>query len=197
MIPCGEDLGVSIECVPKTMEAHKILGLRVVRWCREWSKPGQPYVPFAAYTPLSVTTTSVHDSSTIREWWETEKESVKAFILQNGDAFGIETGAKDGPLFTASKEEIEPKATAIALSDFTPEIAESILKASSTSASQWFIPPLQDFLYMSKNLWLEKASDERINIPGTVTAFNWTYRLPCTVEELCANNDLINKIKRI
>lgn len=197
MIPCGEDLGVSIECVPKTMEAHKILGLRVVRWCREWSKPGQPYVPFAAYTPLSVTTTSVHDSSTIREWWETEKESVKAFILQNGDAFGIETGAKNGPLFTASKEEIEPKATAIAQSDFTPEIAESILKASSTSASQWFIPPLQDFLYMSKNLWLEKASDERINIPGTVTAFNWTYRLPCTVEELCANNDLINKIKRI
>ena len=38
MIPCGEDLGVNIECVPKTMDAHKILGLRVVRWCREWSE---------------------------------------------------------------------------------------------------------------------------------------------------------------
>ena len=112
MIPCGEDLGVNIECVPKTMDAHKILGLRVVRWCRKWSEAGQPYVPFEDYTPLSVTTTSVHDSSTLRQWWEDEKESAKAFILANPEAFGIETGEEDGPLFTAPKEEIEPKAEA-------------------------------------------------------------------------------------
>ena len=197
MIPCGEDLGVGIECVPKTMEAHKILGLRVVRWCRKWSEPGQPFVPFAAYTPLSVTTTSVHDSTTIREWWETEKDSVKVFIIQNPESFGIDTGNETGPLFIVSKQEIEAKAAVIAAGAFSPEIAGSILKASATSKSQWFIPPLQDFLYMDKKLWLEKASDERINIPGTVTQFNWTYRLPCTVEELCSNNDLIEKIKRI
>ena len=95
------------------------------------------------------------------------------------------------------KEEIEKKAVEISKSPFTPELAEKLLKASASSASQWFIPPLQDFLYMDKKLWLEKASDERINIPGTVTQFNWTYRLPCTVEELCSNNDLIEKIKRI
>jgi 4-alpha-glucanotransferase len=81
--------------------------------------------------------------------------------------------------------------------EFSPEAAEAILKASATSASQWFSPPLQDFLYMEKSLWLEKASDERINIPGTVTEFNWTYRLPCSLEELCENNKLIEKIKRI
>ena len=197
MIPCGEDLGVNIECVPKTMDAHKILGLRVVRWCRKWSEAGQPYVPFAEYTPLSVTTTSVHDSSTLRQWWDDEKESVKAFIIQNADIFGIETGAADGPLFTAPKEEIEPKADAIARSEFTPEVAEKILQASASSASQWFIPPLQDFLYMDKGLWLEKASDERINIPGTVTEFNWTYRLPVSLEELSKNQELINKIQKI
>ncbi len=175
MIPCGEDLGVNIECVPKTMESHKILGLRVVRWCRKWNEPGQPYVPFADYTPLSVTTTSVHDSSTIREWWEVEKDSVRAMVAANPDFFAGITGNEE----------------------FSPEAAEAILKASATSASQWFIPPLQDFLYMEKSLWLEKASDERINIPGTVTEFNWTYRLPCSLEELCENNKLIEKIKRI
>ena len=89
MIPCGEDLGVNIECVPKTMDAHKILGLRVVRWCRKWSEPGQPYVPFSEYTPLSVTTTSVHDSSTVRQWWDEEKDSVRAFVSANPEAFGI------------------------------------------------------------------------------------------------------------
>ena len=173
MIPCGEDLGVNIECVPKTMAAHNILGLRVVRWCRKWNEPGQPYVPFADYTPLSVTTTSVHDSSTIREWWETEKDSVRAFISANPDVFA-------------------PGTTEAA--EFSPEIAEAVIKASATSASQWFIPPLQDFLYMDKSLWLEKASDERINIPGTVTEFNWTYRLPCSLEELSNNKTLIGKI---
>ena len=100
-------------------------------------------------------------------------------------------------MFTAPKEEIEPKADAIARSEFTPEVAEKILQASAGSASQWFIPPLQDFLYMDKGLWLEKASDERINIPGTVTEFNWTYRLPVSLEELSKNQELINKIQKI
>ena len=85
----------------------------------------------------------------------------------------------------------------MANSAFAPDIAEKLLQASATSASQWFIPPLQDFLYMDKSLWLDKASDERINVPGTVTEFNWTYRLPCALEDLCKNQKLIEKIKAV
>ena len=50
---------------------------------------------------------------------------------------------------------------------------------------------------MDKSLWLDKARDERINVPGTVTEFNWTYRLPCTLEDLCKNKGLIEKIKAV
>ena len=100
-------------------------------------------------------------------------------------------------MFTVPKEEIEKKAEAVAKAEFSPELAEKLLKASATSASQWFIPPLQDFLYMDKSLWLDKASDERINVPGTVTEFNWTYRLPCTLEDLIKNTALIEKIKAV
>ena len=190
MIPCGEDLGVNIECVPKTMEAHNILGLRVVRWCRKWSENGQPYIPFSEYTPLSVVTTSVHDSSTLRQWWNDEKESVKAFVEANADFFtNVEKseGTQTAP----------DKVLQIAQADFSPEIAKAILNASATAKSQWFIPPLQDFLYMDKTLWLNDARNERINIPGTVNEFNWTYRLPCTLESLIENNELKNKIKGI
>ena len=95
------------------------------------------------------------------------------------------------------RKEIETKAEAVTKEAFSPELAEKLLKASATSASQWFIPTLQDFLYMDKSLWLDKASDERINVPGTVTEFNWTYRLPCTLEELGKNTDLIEKIKKV
>jgi 4-alpha-glucanotransferase len=196
MVPCGEDLGVGIACVPKTMEQHKILGLRVVRWTRQWSEPGQPYLPFEDYTPLSVTTTSVHDSSTIREWWDTEKESAKAFVKANAGAFGIGSEV-EGALFEKEEGEIEKAAQTLSQAEFTPELAQKILELSATSASQWFIPPLQDFLYMDKSLWLPDAKDERINIPGTVTAFNWTYRMPCAIEELAKNKDLIQKIKDI
>lgn len=185
MTPCGEDLGVNIECVPKTMAAHKILGLRVVRWCREWREPEQPYLPFAGYEPLSVATTSVHDSSTIREWWESEKDSVKAFIKANLQAFELEKDSNDEKIAQTASQE------------FSEEIALTVLKASATSASQWFIPPLQDLLYMDKSLWLEKACDERINVPGTVTDFNWTYRLPISLENLCKNTELIKKIKTV
>ena len=185
MIPCGEDLGVNIECVPKTMDAHKILGLRVVRWCRKWSEGGQPNVPFADYTPLSVTTTSVHDSSTLRQWWDEEKDSVRAFVAANPSAFGI------------AENELMDMTQAIPAQPFSAQIAQSILKASAGAASVWFIPPLQDFLYMDEKLWLEKAADERINVPGTVTEFNWTYRLPVSLEDLLNNKKLIEKIHNI
>lgn len=164
MIPCGEDLGVGIACVPETMKEHNILGLRVVRWCREWAEEDQPYVPFEDYEPLSVTTTSVHDSSTIRAWYEDE--------------------LKD------SEDSEEPK-------EFTEETAYEIMKNCAESASMWYIPPLQDFLYMNKKYWLEKAEDERINVPGTVTKFNWTYRLPVSIEELSKDKTLIKKIEEI
>lgn len=177
MIPCGEDLGVGIECVPKTMAQHNILGLRVVRWCRKWEKEGQPYIPFEDYTPLSVTTTSVHDSTTIRSWWDGEKSS--DISHQSSEKLSV-------------RELIDEESDA-----FTPEVAEKILAAGAKSASMWYVNPLQDYLYMNKEYWLENADDERINVPGSVNQFNWTYRIPCSVEALNEDSDLINKIKKI
>ena len=182
MIPCGEDLGVSIDCVPKTMLEHNILGLRVVRWCRQWSEKGQPYLPFDDYTPLSITTTSVHDSSTIRQWFN---EEIETRSLQNNQT---------------EKKEICNVGDLINLKEnkkFSPEIAEAILTECAKSASLWYINPLQDYLYMNKKYWLENAQEERINVPGTVNKFNWTYRLPVSLEELAEDKDLIQKIQKI
>ena len=175
MIPCGEDLGVGIECVPQTMKKFDILGLRVVRWSREWAEEAQPYVPFEKYEPLSVTTTSVHDSSTIRQWWKDEKESVQAFIKANETFFEDQTQSDD----------------------FSQELAEKILKASAATASLWYIPPLQDFLYLNQKYYLENADDERINVPGSANEFNWTYRIPSSIEVLAKDSKLVSKIKKI
>ncbi len=190
MQPCGEDLGVNIACVPEVMKKLNIFGLRVVRWNRSWFEEGQPYVPFKKYDELSVTTTSVHDSSTIRQWWNEEKPSVQAFIRENYAAFEIDAAMCD-------ESQIKLEAERISAQEFSPEIAKCIMSVSAKSNSLWYVPPLQDFLFMNKSYWLENASDERINVPGTVTKFNWTYRLPVSVEALNKDTNLIDSITDI
>ena len=177
MVPCGEDLGVNLSAVPEVMGKNKILRLNVVRWSRDWGAQGSPYVQFADYPPLSVTTTSVHDSSTIRQWWTEEKESAAAFYKANEKFFAA--------------EEINESD----FSDFTEKTARAILQAAASSASLWNIHPLQDFLYLQKKYWLADAKDERVNVPGLVTEFNWTYRMPASVEELSDNKILLQEIK--
>ena len=112
------------------------------------------------------------------------------FVKENPTYFGINPDTEDSGV-------IELAVSAISSGNFTPTIAEAILKATSTSASIWHISPLQDYLYMDKSYWLEDATMERINIPGTVNNFNWTYRIPVSLEELAGNKELISKIQEI
>ncbi len=179
MIPCGEDLGVGLACVPEVLDRTGILALRVVRWSRKWEERGQPYIPFKEYTPLSVTTTSVHDSSTLRQWWDEEKEAVSRFKACFPAVF--DSGTDPG----------------VPADNFTPAVAEAVLSAVADSASIWCIHPLQDFLYLQKKYWHDTADRERINIPGTVSDFNWTYRMPVKMEQLCNDTILVKKIKKI
>lgn len=175
MYPCGEDLGANLPCLPAVLDRNGILALRVIRWSRRWNETGQPFIPFSEFTPLSVATTSVHDSPTLRQWWQEDKTAVRLFIEGNSRYFGSINA--DYP--------------------FSAETAEALLKASSQAASVWCIDPLQDFLDMEKTYWLEKPEDERVNTPGSVNDFNWTYRIPSTLESLSNDKILIEKIKTI
>lgn len=184
MVPCGEDLGANLPCLPGVMDKNGILGLRVMRWTRQWSLPGKPYIPFDQIPYLSVATTSVHDSTTTRQWWVEDREGSSTFVRTNPWAFGIEGW---------DTQKIEQ----VASSPFTPQIAECYLKGVAKTNSVWCIHPLQDFLAMEQKYWLADPNAERVNVPGSVNSSNWTYRMPCTVEELEKDKDLIEKIKGI
>ncbi len=181
MVPCGEDLGADLFCLPSVMAKNGILALRVLRWCRRWKEAGQPFIALDQLPPLSVATTSVHDSPTVRQWWDGERDASSLFARTNAWAFG--NGAGD--------------AEHIASAPFSEEAAEGVLKTAAASASVWCIHPLQDYLAMEKKYWLSDANDERVNIPGSVSEFNWTYRMPATVEEIAKDDRLIEKIKNI
>lgn len=178
MIVCAEDLGAGLESMPRVLKALSINALRVVRWNRLWKEDGQPFVDFADYPALSVTTSSVHDSSTLRAWWDTEEDSKdfgRRFLCKNKEN---QTEIYTHPLFS-------------------PEICNEVLSIMADTNSNYFINPIQDFLHLDPQYYDENCDDERINIPGTVNTFNWTYKLPVFIEELEKNTDLIKKIKNI
>jgi 4-alpha-glucanotransferase len=167
MLPCAEDLGEVPNCVPRVLAKLKILGLKVVRWHRDKDKPGSPFVPFENYPELSVCTAAVHDSSTLREWWEREAD-------QQGFCGFI--GYPSLPRV------------------YNPGVAKVLLQRMAAAASRFRVFQIQDLLHLSLRWYAEDPASERINVPGSATPFNWTYRLPAPVEEIAKDEDLIQAV---
>jgi 4-alpha-glucanotransferase len=169
MLPCAEDLGAVPSCVPKVLTELKILGLRVVRWFCDWDSEGQPFVPFYEYPELSVCTPAVHDSSCVREWWEREADQA-AF----SDFIGEDLSA-----------------------DYNPETAKIILSKIAGAASRFRVFQIQDLLHLSEKWYADDAAAERINVPGQTNSFNWTYRLPASIEKISADKDFVAAVKAL
>ncbi|MDR3167220.1 MAG: 4-alpha-glucanotransferase [Treponema sp.] len=170
MLPCAEDLGAVPDCVPRVLAKLKILGLRVVRWYREWEKEGQPYIPFNAYPEQSVCTPAVHDSSTLREWWDREADQ---------QLFAGFIGFPSLPKV------------------FNPGTAKAILYKLASAKSRFRVFQFQDLLHLSPRWYAPDPALERINVPGSYNEFNWTYRIPATATELAKDEDLIKAVREL
>ncbi|MDR0908993.1 MAG: 4-alpha-glucanotransferase [Spirochaetaceae bacterium] len=170
MLPCAEDLGAVPDCVPRVLTKLKILGLRVVRWYREWDKNDQPYIPLEEYPELSVCTPAVHDCSTLRQWWETEADQ---------EQFAKFLGAPALPKV------------------YNPGAAKTILMHLAASASRYRVFQIQDLLHLSAKWYASDPAEERINVPGTLNDFNWTYRLPATIADIAQDEALVDAVKEL
>jgi 4-alpha-glucanotransferase len=170
LLICAEDLGVQIECVPRILKKLGILSLKVVRWEREWDEPDNSYIPYSEYPELSVCTTSVHDSSTLREWWDNEAEQ---------SMFAAFNGAPSLP------------------KSYNPGTARIFLRQAATAGSRLRIFPIIDLLHLTPRWYAHDPTSERINVPGTYNEFNWTWRLPATVAEIAADSEFVNAVKEL
>jgi 4-alpha-glucanotransferase len=170
MVACAEDLGVHTECVPRVLKKLKILTLKVTRWERDWDEEGEPYIPYGNYPELSVCTTSVHDSTTMREWWNSEANQ-EVFAAFNGSPY-------------------LPK-------NYNPGTARTFIRQAASARSQWRIFPLVDLLHLTPRWYADDPSSERINVPGTCNEFNWTWRMPASIVEIGEDTELVNAIKEL
>lgn len=167
MLICGEDLGMVPHCVPEVMKTLGILSLEIQRMPKDLGKEffhpnDAPY--------LSVITPSTHDMSTVRGWWEENRERTQRFYNQILGQWG------DAPYFCESW------------------INRAIILQHLYSPAMWSIFQLQDVLGMSENLRRENPHEERINNPANPRNF-WCYRMHLSLEELIRQQDFNSELK--
>lgn len=161
MLICGEDLGMVPHCVPEVMTQLGILSLEIQRMPKDIQKEffhpnDAPY--------LSVITPSTHDMSTIRGWWEENRERTQHFYNHVLGQWG------DAPYFCE------------------PWINRAVVMQHLYSPAMWSIFQLQDILGMSESLRRENPHEERINNPA-VSKHYWQYRMHISLEDLVKEND--------
>lgn len=172
MLVCGEDLGMIPSCVPEVMHQLQLLSLEIQRMPK---KQGVRFENLNAIPYLSVCTTSTHDMSPIRAWWNEDRETARQFYQQ-----------------VLWKPGITPE-------DCTPEIVQDIIQQHLASPAMWVIIPWQDWLGTDALLRRQNPEEERINVPSNHRHY-WQYRMHLTIEQLMhstfLNNTILAMIKR-
>ncbi|MDP3462473.1 MAG: 4-alpha-glucanotransferase [Bacteroidales bacterium] len=167
MLVCGEDLGMIPESVPEVMARLNILSLEIQRMPKnpkiEFSHPSDaPY--------LSVCTTSTHDMSTVRGWWEEDREKTQRF-------YRTMLGHNDLAPFYAE-----------------PWLCREIVNQHLHSPAMWTIFPIQDLIAMDGNMRWDQTDKERINVPSNPEN-KWRYRMILSLEELLQATDFNELIR--
>jgi 4-alpha-glucanotransferase len=167
MMVCGEDLGMVPPCVPSVMEELEILSLEIQRM------PKELFVEFGSLKRVgypTVCTTSTHDMSTMRQWWEEDKATTQRYYSNELKQFG------PAPFFCE------------------PWICQQIIEEHLHTNAAWVILPLQDWMGISGELRWNETFKERINDPGDPNNY-WRYRMHITLEQLNENKWFSLQIK--
>jgi 4-alpha-glucanotransferase len=167
MLPIGEDLGTVPNQVRSSLRSLGISGTKVMRWERKWEED-KSYIPFNEYEPLSMTTVSTHDSETLKLWWKYNFEEAQEFARVKGWKY---------------------------VDELSTERHQEILFDSHHTSSLFHINLLQEYLALLPNMTWPNPEDERINVPGTVSEKNWSYKFYPSVEEMVSHPKLSKLIK--
>jgi len=167
MLVCGEDLGMIPDSVPDVMRWLQVLSLEIQRMPKD---PKQVFGDTYSYPYSSVCTTSTHDMSTIRGWWEEDRAKTQQFYNHVMGEHG------EAPYFCE------------------PWICDRIVDQHLAAPSILCILPLQDWLSIDGEIRRKDPSEERINVPANPMHY-WRYRMHLTLEELVSSKALNQRIK--
>jgi 4-alpha-glucanotransferase len=156
MLVCGEDLGLVPANVPEVMKQLGILSLEIQRMPKD---PKRDFFHPADAPYLSVITPSTHDMSTLRGWWEEDRERTLRFFNNELGQWG------DAPYFCDAW------------------INKAIVVQHLYSPAMWSVFQLQDILGMDAKIRRPNPHEERINVPANPKHY-WKYRMHLCLEDL-------------
>jgi 4-alpha-glucanotransferase len=150
----AEDLGTVPDFVRASPLRLGIAGYKVFRWEREWDMAGQPFRNPECYPNASVATSGTHDTETLVEWWEEASVEERTLVAEIPFLASRRLNATSTRCDAAARD--------------------SLLEVLAASSSDLLILPMQDVF----------GWRDRINVPGTMSDDNWTWRLPWPVDLL-------------
>ncbi|RYY63106.1 MAG: 4-alpha-glucanotransferase, partial [Chitinophagaceae bacterium] len=119
---------------------------------------------------LSVVTPSTHDMSTIRGWWEEDRERTQRFFNEVLESHG------SAPYFCDSW------------------INRAIILQHLYAPAMWSIFQLQDLLGMSDTLRRDNPAEERINQPADPKHY-WRYRMHLPLEQMLKEKEFNTELR--
>ena len=156
----AEDLGVVPDFVRRSLARLAIPGYKVLRWEREWKTTGQPFKDPERYPAVSVATSGTHDTEPMAIWWEGASRDEKEAVLAISS---VRKHLTDDDMVSALEAPGLPHA-----------VHEALLESLYGAGSNLLILPIQDVF----------GWRYRINQPATISAENWTWRLPWGSDQL-------------
>jgi 4-alpha-glucanotransferase len=97
-----------------------------------------------------VAASGTHDTETLAQWWDSASPAERRAVGDTPVVRRLSGGAD------------------LAAADYEAGVGDMLLEALFSSGSNLLVMPLQDVL----------GWRDRINVPGTITDRNWTFRLP-------------------
>eukprot|EP00741_Cyanophora_paradoxa_P010564 tig00000158_g10211.t1 len=172
MLAFAEDLGMIPACVPRTLDRHSILGLRIQRFPTGPEPFGDP----SRYPYGTVCSTSTHDTAPLRLWWERLDASQRQRLLNE-----VLRAPGPAPQFCE------------------PWLAEKVVAAHMAGSSMWAVFPIQDLMAVRADARRPgHPAEEQINAPELGgPQHNWAFRVHCDLEDLIKNSSFAEHIRRL
>lgn len=169
MLICGEDLGLVPNSVPGVMKDLGILSLEIQRMPKD---PKTLFFHPANAPYLSVVTPSTHDMSTIRGWWEEDRQQTQQFYNSELGNWGI------APWYCEDW------------------VNRQIVNQHVYSPAMWSIFQIQDLMGMDGKLRKQNPQEERINRPDNPNHY-WRYRMHLSIEDLMKETTFNDSLKAL
>ena len=152
------------------MRELRILSLEIQRMPKS---PEKTFDDPATYPYLSVCATGTHDTSTLRGWWEEDRQMSERFFHETLHCEG------QAPYFC------------------DPWVCERIIRQHLDSPSMLCVLPLQDWISIDGAVRFQgNPEEERINIPANPRHY-WRWRMHLSLEDLLAHSDLTRHLRAL